>query len=89
MYLRRCYQQKDGKRHGYWALVKSYRASRGPRQRVLAVPVRPTPGTRSLGALGGCGPLHCYSCVQESCARNQAIVARNPVSKEVFGCQPS
>src|SRR5438132_564892 len=36
MYLRRCYRQKDGKRHGYWALVESYRTSRGPRQRVVA-----------------------------------------------------
>ncbi|HEY6269840.1 MAG TPA: hypothetical protein VIX11_16185 [Candidatus Acidoferrum sp.] len=36
MYLRRCYRQKDGKHHGYWALVESYRSSRGPRQRVVA-----------------------------------------------------
>ena len=36
MYLRRCCRQKDGKRHGYWALVESYRTSRGPRQRVVA-----------------------------------------------------
>jgi transposase len=36
MYLRRCYRQKDGKRHGYGALVESYRTSRGPRQRVVA-----------------------------------------------------
>jgi len=36
MYLRRCYRYKDGKRHGYWALVESYRSSRGPRQRVVA-----------------------------------------------------
>jgi len=36
MYLRRCYRQKDGKRHGYWALVESYRSARGPRQRVVA-----------------------------------------------------
>src|SRR5258708_30186947 len=36
MYLRRCYRKKDGKRHGYWALVESYRSSRGPRQRVVA-----------------------------------------------------
>jgi hypothetical protein len=28
--------QKDDKRHGYWALVESYRSSRGPRQRVVA-----------------------------------------------------
>ncbi len=36
MYLRRCYRQKDGTRHAYWALVESYRTARGPRQRVVA-----------------------------------------------------
>jgi hypothetical protein len=36
MYLRRCYRQKDGKRHAYWALVESLRTARGPRQRVVA-----------------------------------------------------
>lgn len=36
MYLRRCYRTKDGKRHGYWALVEAYRTARGPRQRVVA-----------------------------------------------------
>jgi hypothetical protein len=36
VYLRRCYRQKDGKRHAYWALVESYRTARGPRQRVAA-----------------------------------------------------
>src|ERR1700740_1818307 len=47
MYLRRCYRQKDGKRHGYWALVESYRPSRGPRQRVVAY----------LGETDAAGPL--------------------------------
>ena len=36
MYLRRCYRAKDGKRHAYWALVKSERTAKGPRQRVVA-----------------------------------------------------
>lgn len=36
MYLRRCYREKDGKHHAYWALVESYRTARGPRQRVVA-----------------------------------------------------
>ena len=36
MYVRRCYREKNGKRHGYWALVESYRTARGPRQRVVA-----------------------------------------------------
>ncbi len=34
--MRRCYRRKDGKRHAYWALVESYRTTRGPRQRVVA-----------------------------------------------------
>ena len=36
MYLRRCYRGKDGKRHAYWALVKSVRTAKGPRQEVVA-----------------------------------------------------
>jgi len=36
MYLRRCYRNKNGKRHAYWALVEAYRTARGPRQRVVA-----------------------------------------------------
>jgi hypothetical protein len=36
MYLRRCHRSKDGKRHAYWALVKSVRTARGPRQQVVA-----------------------------------------------------
>jgi len=50
MYLRRCYRQKDGKRHGYWALVESYRTLRGPRQRVVAY-------LGEMDAAGRCG-LH-------------------------------
>src|SRR5947208_15232747 len=36
MFVRRCYRQKDGKRHAYWAVVESFRSARGPRQRVVA-----------------------------------------------------
>lgn len=36
MYLRKIIRQKDGKPHAYWALVKSERTVRGPRQRVVA-----------------------------------------------------
>jgi hypothetical protein len=36
VYLRRCYRTKDGKRHAYWALVKSVRTSKGPRQQIVA-----------------------------------------------------
>lgn len=36
MYLRKITRKKDGKSHGYWALVESYRTERGPRQRIVA-----------------------------------------------------
>jgi len=36
MFLRRCKRKKDGKQHIYWALVESYRTTRGSRQRVVA-----------------------------------------------------
>lgn len=36
MFIRQCYRVKNGKRHAYWALVESYRAESGPRQRVVA-----------------------------------------------------
>jgi transposase len=36
MFLRRFERRKNGKPHGYWALVESYRTARGSRQRVVA-----------------------------------------------------
>ena len=52
MYLRRCHRAKDGKRHAYWALVKSVRTAQGPRQEVVAY----------LGDLDEAGRL----CVQQA-----------------------
>ncbi len=56
MYLRRCYRNKDGKRHAYWALVESYRTARGPRQRVVAW----------LGAMDGQGRLGVKHCAERT-----------------------
>jgi transposase len=36
MFIRPITVKKNGKRHGYWALVESYRTARGPRQRVVS-----------------------------------------------------
>jgi transposase len=36
MFIRPITVNKNGKRHGYWALVKSYRTASGPRQRVVS-----------------------------------------------------
>jgi transposase len=36
MFIRPITIKKNGKQHGYWALVESYRTSRGPRQRIVS-----------------------------------------------------
>lgn len=36
MFIRPITIKKNGKQHGYWALVESYRTNRGPRQRVVS-----------------------------------------------------
>ncbi len=63
MYLRRCHRAKDGKRHAYWALVRSVRTARGPRQQVVAY----------LGDLDEAGRLG----VQEA-AENRAVSTEQP-----------
>src|ERR1700674_117168 len=67
MYLRRCYRQKDGKRHGYWAFVESYRSSRGPRQRVVAY----------LGELDAAGRLGVHQQVAGAAALAQRGLFRD------------
>ena len=63
MYLRRCYRTKDGKRHGYWALVQSYRTARGPRQRVVAW----------LGAMDEQGRLGVKRCAEQQDAQPSSL----------------
>jgi hypothetical protein len=36
MFLRRFQRRKNGKTHGYWALVESFRTAKGSRQRVVS-----------------------------------------------------
>jgi hypothetical protein len=36
MFIRPITVKKNGKRHGYWALVESYRTIHGPRQRIIS-----------------------------------------------------
>jgi len=47
MFLRKIVRKKDGKTHGYWALVESRRTSRGPRQHIVSY----------LGEMDGAGRL--------------------------------
>src|SRR5215472_4631704 len=71
MYVRRCYRQKNGKRHAYWALVESYRTARGPRQRVVAY----------LGELDEQGRVGVQQAVQPA-STSQAHLFRQPSRPE-------
>ena len=55
--MRRCHRTKDGKRHAYWALVKSVRTAKGPRQEVVAylgdLDEAGRPGVREAAGVGG------------------------------------
>src|SRR6266478_5475283 len=66
MYLRRCYRRKDGKRHAYWALVESYRTTRGPRQRVVAW----------LGVMDERGRLGVKRCAEKNTAYQTGLFTR-------------
>ena len=61
--MRRCYRNKDGKRHAYWALVESYRTARGPRQRVVAW----------LGVMDEQGRLGVKRCVERTTAQQSHL----------------
>jgi hypothetical protein len=53
MFLRSCHRRKNGKAHTYWALVESYRTTRGSRQRVVAYIGELQGGEKKrLGAVG-------------------------------------
>ncbi len=62
MFIRQIHITKNGKRHGYWALVESYRTERGPRQRLVSY----------LGQIDAAGRLgiqyaaHSNSCHQKT-----------------------
>ena len=59
MYLRPIYRDKDGKRHAYWALMKSVRTARGPRSHVVAyLGALPEAERRGVAQVAeGCGPV--------------------------------
>jgi transposase len=76
VYLRRFYRARDGKRHAYWALVKSVRTAKGPRQEVVAY----------LGDLDEAGRLGVQQAAtgDDSSARQQEMFdARQPRYVEV------
>ena len=68
MYLRRCYRAKDGKRHAYWALVKSVRTQRGPRQEVVAY----------LGEMDEAGRLGMKAAVEDCPSEKQGVLFADP-----------
>jgi transposase len=74
VYLRRCYRARDGKRHAYWALVKSERTAKGPRQKVVAY----------LGDLDEAGRLGVQQAADAaSCSGQQALFDSPPAPRYV------
>jgi transposase len=69
VYLRRCYRAKEGKRHAYWALVKSERTAKGPRQKVVAY----------LGGLDEAGRLGVQQAAQDRNCDAQGDLFQTPV----------
>ncbi len=69
MYLRRCYRAKEGKRHAYWALVKSERTANGPRHKVVAY----------LGDLDEAGRLGVQQAAQDKDSDAQVDLFQTPV----------
>src|SRR5437879_13698146 len=53
MYLRRCYRDSDGKRHGYWALVESQNRGRENRKGFPLPPNRTGGSPASGSPVGG------------------------------------
>jgi len=58
MFIRPITVNKNGKRHGYWALVESYRTARGPRQRVVSYLGQVDESLRSGVHQKACGKPH-------------------------------
>jgi len=73
MYMRRCHRAKDGKHHAYWALVKSIRTARGPRQQVVAY----------LGELDEDGRLGVTKAAQEDRTDSQGRLFADPSARFV------
>ena len=51
MFLKRISLRKNGKRHKYWALVKSVRTARGPRYQVVSYLGELEPGEKAGGPM--------------------------------------
>ena len=62
MFIRQYFQNENGNRRAYWALVESYRTERGPRQRVVAW----------LGTLDEAGRLGVQQAAEESASKPTA-----------------
>ena len=73
MYLRKCYRAREGKRHAYWALVKSVRTAKGPRQQVVAY----------LGDLDEAGRLGVQQAAGGDCSAGQQSLFATPAPRYV------
>jgi transposase len=71
MFIRQYFKQENGQRTAYWALVESYRAAIGPRQRVVA-------WLGKLDHAGRLGVLRAAEEVKHSAGQDDQLVRQQP-----------
>ena len=78
MFIRQYFQNENGARRAYWALVESYRTESGPRQRVVAW----------LGKLDEAGRLGVEQAACDSQSPNAKTNSKNPTRQLALFDQP-
>jgi len=78
MFIRQSFQNENGARRAYWALVESYRTQSGPRQRVVAW----------LGKLDEAGRLGVEQAACDSQSSNAKTNVKNPTRQLALFDQP-
>jgi len=76
MFIRQYFKNENGQRTAYWALVESYRAANGPRQRVVA-------WLGKLDEAGRMGVLHAAEEAQQSAAQDDQHGRSQPFNHQL------
>ena len=76
MFIRQYFKQENGQRTAYWALVESYRAATGPRQRVVA-------WLGKLDEAGRLGVLHAAEEAKQSAGQHNQQGRQQPLNQQL------
>jgi Transposase DDE domain len=76
MFIRQYFKNENGQRTAYWALVESYRAANGPRQRVVA-------WLGKLDEAGRLGVLRAAEAAKQSAAEHEQHSCQQPLNHQL------